>query len=87
MSDLGLAFLAGVVLGAVLCFVALLVTYPFGTLTWATILYLAMIPVSWRRYGQMLGQTAPPVAPAAPQEPAADSTRRIVAIRSAEPPR
>jgi CDP-diacylglycerol---serine O-phosphatidyltransferase len=68
-------------------FVALLVTYPFGTLTWATILYLAMIPVSWRRYGQMLGQSAPPVAPAAPQEPAADGTRRIVAIRSAEPPR
>lgn len=67
-------------------FVALLVTYPFGTLTGATILYLAMIPVSWRRYGQMLGQTAPPVASAAPG-PAADSMRRIVAIRAAEPPR
>jgi CDP-diacylglycerol--serine O-phosphatidyltransferase len=68
-------------------FVALLVTYPFGTLTGATILYLAMIPVSWRRYGQMLGQAAPPVASAASPGPAADSTRRIVAIRSAEPPR
>jgi len=68
-------------------FVALLVTYPFGTLTGATILYLATIPVSWRRYGQMLRQTAPPVAPDVRQEPAADSTRRIVAIRSTELPR
>lgn len=68
-------------------FVALLVTYPYGTLTGATLVYLAMIPVSWRRYGQMLGQTAPTTAPGAPHEPAADPARRIVAIRSTEPPR
>lgn len=68
-------------------FVALLVTYPYGTLTGATLVYLAMIPVSWRRYGQMLRQTAPSTAPGAPHEPAADQARRIVAIRPTEPPR
>ena len=31
-------------------FVALLVTYPFGTLTGASLVYLAFIPVSWRRF-------------------------------------
>ena len=29
-------------------FVALLITYPFGTLTGACLVYLATIPVSWR---------------------------------------
>lgn len=37
-------------------FVALLVTYPFGTLSGATIAYLALIPVSWRRFGQLLAR-------------------------------
>ncbi len=31
-------------------FVALLVTYPFATLTGGSILYLAFIPLSWRRF-------------------------------------
>jgi CDP-diacylglycerol--serine O-phosphatidyltransferase len=38
------------VLIAVAALVGLLVTYPYGTLTVVTLLYLAMIPVSYRRY-------------------------------------
>ncbi|CAN1722925.1 CDP-diacylglycerol---serine O-phosphatidyltransferase [Hyphomicrobium sp. 1Nfss2.1] len=57
-------------------FVALLVTYPFATLTGACIAYLAMIPVSWWRFGQMMAAT--PVVPAED----AGNTRRIVSIRS-----
>jgi CDP-diacylglycerol--serine O-phosphatidyltransferase len=65
-------------------FVALLVTYPYGTLTGACLAYLAMIPVSWRRFSQMLAST--PVTPV--EEPVADSApRRVVGIRSGEPPR
>ena len=51
-------------------FVALLVTYPFGTLTGACLVYLATIPVSWRRFGQMLA----PAPPAPAEEP--EQTRR-----------
>ena len=36
--------------------VALLVTYPYGTLTVVTALYLASIPVSYRRYQQNLDE-------------------------------
>ena len=39
-------------------FVALLVTYPYGTLTGATIAYLASIPFSYRRFGRMMEATA-----------------------------
>jgi len=60
-------------------FVALLITYPFGTLTGACLVYLATIPISWRRYGQMLA-TAPPVA----AEEAENAPRRVVAIRSSD---
>ena len=64
-------------------FVALLVTYPFGTLTGATLAYLALIPLSWRRYGQMMeaaqGQSPP--------EGASQEAARIVAIRSGDQPR
>jgi CDP-diacylglycerol--serine O-phosphatidyltransferase len=62
-------------------FVALLVTYPFGTLTGACLVYLGTIPVSWRRYGQILAASPP----AAAEEPAS-GPRRVVAIRSGEPP-
>lgn len=62
-------------------FVALLVTYPFGTLTGACLVYLATIPISWRRYRQMLA--ASPVPGAEEPEP---GPRRVVAIRSGEPP-
>jgi CDP-diacylglycerol--serine O-phosphatidyltransferase len=34
--------------------VALLVTYPYGTLTLVTLLYLAAIPISYRRFAQKL---------------------------------
>jgi len=61
-------------------FVALLVTYPFATLTGATITYLALIPLSWHRFGQMLAtQQRPPAEEAAPS--------RIVAIHSNDQPR
>jgi CDP-diacylglycerol--serine O-phosphatidyltransferase len=63
-------------------FVALLVTYPFGTLTGACLVYLATIPISWRRYSQMLAATPVPPAEEHPSAP-----RRVVAIRGNEPPR
>ena len=42
--------------------VALLVTYPHGTLTLVTLLYLAAIPVSYRRFEQKLQEPAPQTA-------------------------
>jgi CDP-diacylglycerol---serine O-phosphatidyltransferase len=39
--------------------VALLVTYPNGTLTLVTLLYLAAIPISYRRFEQKLEEPAP----------------------------
>jgi CDP-diacylglycerol--serine O-phosphatidyltransferase len=44
------------ILVGVAALVGLLVTYPYGTLTVVTLLYLAMIPISWRRYQQQLKQ-------------------------------
>ena len=52
--------------------VALLVTYPYGTLTLLTLLYLAALPISYRRFEQKLKEpathtsagTAPAPAPA-----------------------
>jgi CDP-diacylglycerol---serine O-phosphatidyltransferase len=38
--------------------VAMLMTYPYETLTALTIVYLSMIPVSWRRYQEMSQETA-----------------------------
>jgi CDP-diacylglycerol---serine O-phosphatidyltransferase len=73
-------------------FVALLVTYPFATLTGASIVYLAFIPMSWRRFGRMLMATAAPDGQQQqqpqPEGDGAESQRaaRIVAIRSGEPP-
>ncbi len=64
-------------------FVALLVTYPFATLTGGSILYLAFIPMSWRRFRQTMRE------PQAPTEAPADvpgRPGRIVAIRSGDPP-
>ena len=50
--------------------VALLVTYPYGTLTLLTLLYLATIPISYRRFEQKLKdpatQTLVGTAPARP---------------------
>jgi CDP-diacylglycerol---serine O-phosphatidyltransferase len=51
--------------------VALLVTYPYETLTLVTVAYLGSIPVSYRRYQQHLRQPAAELAPV-PQA-AADS--------------
>jgi CDP-diacylglycerol--serine O-phosphatidyltransferase len=39
--------------------VALLVTYPYGTLTLVTLVYLGLIPVSYRRFEQRLQEPAP----------------------------
>jgi CDP-diacylglycerol--serine O-phosphatidyltransferase len=39
--------------------VALLVTYPFGTLTLVTLLYLASVPISYRRFQQEMQRPAP----------------------------
>jgi len=47
--------------------VALLVTYPYGTLTLVSVLYLASIPVSYRQFQNKLGE---PVAHATPGDEA-----------------
>jgi CDP-diacylglycerol--serine O-phosphatidyltransferase len=61
-------------------FVALLVTYPFATLTGGSVFYLALIPMSWRRFVQAMRE------PQAPDEPAGEAKEgRIVAIRSGDP--
>jgi len=39
--------------------VALLVTYPYGTLTLVTLVYLGLIPVSYRRFERKLQEPAP----------------------------
>ena len=44
--------------------VALLVTYPYGTLTLITLLYLATIPISYRRFERKLQEPAPQTAAA-----------------------
>lgn len=69
-------------------FVALLVTYPFATLSGGCLVYLAMIPVSWARFRQMLAASPAPAAatPAEGPEAATTGPRRIVALRSGEPP-
>ena len=64
-------------------FVALLITYPFGTLTGACLIYLATIPISWRRIRTDAGGLAPGGCGGGTREHA---PRRVVAIRSGEPP-
>ena len=59
--------------------VALLVTYPYETLTLVTVVYLGFIPVSYRRYQQHLAQPTPEALPATAgplpaQAPAVDGT-------------
>ena len=46
--------------------VALLVTYPYGTLTLVTVLYLATFPISYRRFQQQLQEPAPQPSADAP---------------------
>jgi CDP-diacylglycerol--serine O-phosphatidyltransferase len=46
--------------------VALLLTYPYGTLTVATLLYLATIPLSYRRFERRLAEPAPQPQPQPP---------------------
>jgi CDP-diacylglycerol--serine O-phosphatidyltransferase len=64
-------------------FVALLVTYPFATLTGGSLVYLALIPVSWRRFAQALSKTQEQ----APARGAPEEVARIVAIHASDPPR
>jgi CDP-diacylglycerol--serine O-phosphatidyltransferase len=59
--------------------VALLVTYPYATLTGVTLVYLATIPFSVRRFGQRLDETeanaaSPPVLPVLPDTGEEDGT-------------
>jgi CDP-diacylglycerol---serine O-phosphatidyltransferase len=62
--------------------VALLVTYPYETLTLVTIVYLGVIPVSYQRYQQHLRQPAPEPAMAA-QESAAALTPQDTGVAGA----
>ena len=48
--------------------VALLLTYPYATLTWVSLLYLAMIPLAWRVFARKLRETEPEALPAAPRQ-------------------
>jgi len=68
--------------------VALLITYPFGTLTGLCVAYLATIPLSWRRFGQMMASN-PPVTEQDDDDDAGsgEPNRRIIAIRANDPPR
>ncbi len=52
--------------------VAMLLTYPFGTLSGMTILYLAAIPIGWRKYRRQMAadEAATATASTAPSEPA-----------------
>ena len=59
-------------------FVALLLTYPFGTMAGGTLIYLARIPLSWSRYPHQL--KAMPVAPVSGPNPGIDGDR-VVGIR------
>jgi CDP-diacylglycerol--serine O-phosphatidyltransferase len=72
-------------------FVALLVTYPFPTLTGASLLYLALIPVSWRRFMQKSAVLHGGGGEAAPNPTGHSETNsdggRVVAMRSNDPQR
>jgi CDP-diacylglycerol--serine O-phosphatidyltransferase len=68
-------------------FVALLVTYPFGTLTGASLAYLATIPASWHRFGQMEGTDQDDLSgehEAAQPDGAANDDGHLFAIRSGD---
>ncbi len=83
--------------------VAYLVTYPYRTLTVASLAYLAAIPLSWRRFHDkerdaLAAVGTPGAAPSAPPRPAPDATNtpesasaaeggRVVEIRTGEPKR
>ena len=80
--------------------VAMLVTYPYETLSILTIAYLMMIPVSWKRFQEKVQETAAVAAvePAVPQEPsqpaseapsapAPITTGKIFPMRPGEPQR
>jgi len=61
--------------------VALLVTYPYGTLTVGTLLYLSLIPLSFRRYRQMrdmeaAAQRAGPALPTLVEAPRSGRQQR-----------
>lgn len=57
---------------SVAALVALLVTYPFGTLTVGTLLYLASVPLSYRRFQQTTMQEDVPQA-----KPGAEEAMRL----------
>jgi CDP-diacylglycerol--serine O-phosphatidyltransferase len=73
--------------------VAMLITYPYGTLTAASLAYLAAIPYGWRVFRRKLGEDAvalpPETAPSAaspqpPSSPPAAGVGRVVEMRSPE---
>ena len=74
--------------------VAMLVTYPYETLTFITVVYLAAIPMSWRRFKERAesesdfnAESTEPTA-AAPAEsaaPAAGGSGRVYPLRPGDP--
>jgi CDP-diacylglycerol--serine O-phosphatidyltransferase len=55
-------------------FVAMLLTYPYVTLTIASVAYLAFIPVSWKRFQQLIAATEGTAAAPAKESPAPVAT-------------
>ena len=60
--------------GAAAC-VALLLTYPYGTLTFVTVVYLATIPISYSRFERKMYEPALQPAPAAEAPASPDEAR------------
>lgn len=76
----------------VMLVVACLVTYPYATLSIATILYLAAIPVTWKRYRKLEQlhagvAVAPSGGATVPARPADDIQSEPASSRTAEQPR
>jgi CDP-diacylglycerol--serine O-phosphatidyltransferase len=82
---------------AAVALVALLLTYPYGTLTVLTLLYLGSIPLTYNAYYRKEAETAvdasPAPAPVSEPQPAAGvqpqetSTGRVVEMRPSDPKR
>jgi CDP-diacylglycerol--serine O-phosphatidyltransferase len=72
----------------VMMLVACLVTYPYATLTIATLLYLAAIPMTWKRFRKLEQLHAGPAAatPATPSSRDAPSDREAASPAPASPP-
>jgi CDP-diacylglycerol---serine O-phosphatidyltransferase len=70
----------------VIGFVALLVTYPYGTLAGASLAYLVMIPVSYRRYYAKLAESEATAMGAAASTPPVPQPQIAKPVSSSQMP-